>query len=485
MAGTLTATVPTFSQAAQPPTGGIWSPDRRALSIGLVLTITLVAFESLAVSTVMPIVSHDLGDLALYGWVFSAFFLGSLVGIVVVGGFIDRGGLARPFLIGLGLFGLGLVIDGLAPSMPILVAGRFLQGLGGGAIPPTAYVAIGRSLPETLRPRMFATLSTAWVLPGVLGPAIAGIVGEHLGWRVVFLGLLPLIALSGGLTLSALAAVPVGVSEREHEVAIASARRLPRAVLVTIGAALTLAGLTAAEPAPALGLIALGLLVGVPAFRLLTPAGTLRAARGLPATILLRGLLTCGFFATDAYVTLTLQSWRGLDPAVAGVALTCATVSWTGGAWVQARGITQRGARHFVRTGFAVVTLGVALFATVLNPAVPVPVGMVGWTIAGFGMGLAYAPLSLTVLQDASPGEEGSATSALQLSDVLGTALGTGAGGAAIALAARVAAPEWVGLGGAIGVGLGVLALGFGLTWRMAGRPTARATSELDRPVAA
>ena len=88
--------------------------------------------------------------------------------------------------------------------MPILVGARFIQGLGAGTIPPIAYVAIGRTLPEPLRPRMFATLSTAWVLPGVIGPAIAGTVGEILGWRYVFLGLLPLIALAGALTLGAL-----------------------------------------------------------------------------------------------------------------------------------------------------------------------------------------------------------------------------------------------------------------------------------------
>ena len=81
--------------------------------------------------------------------------------------------------------------------MPVLVAARFIQGLGAGAIPPIAYVAIGRSLPERLRPRMFATLSTAWVLPGVIGPAIAGVVGETFGWRCVFLGLLPLIVVAG------------------------------------------------------------------------------------------------------------------------------------------------------------------------------------------------------------------------------------------------------------------------------------------------
>ena len=176
--------------------GGLFSPGRRALTAGLVMSITLVAFEALAVSTVMPLVARELGSLELYGWVFSAFFLGDLIGIVVVGGLIDRGGLVRPLAAGLILFSIGLTIGGLAPSMAVLVAGRFLQGLGAGAIPPIAYVASGgRS--RTLRPRMFATLSTAWVLPGVIGPAIAGGVAERLDWRVVFLGLLPLIALAG------------------------------------------------------------------------------------------------------------------------------------------------------------------------------------------------------------------------------------------------------------------------------------------------
>ena len=100
--------------------------------------------------------------------------LGSLIGIVVVGGLIDRRGLGRPFAAGLGLFAIGLLVGGLAPSMEVLVGARFVQGLGAGTIPPIAYVAIGRSLPDRLRPRMFATLSTAWVLPGVLGPAVAG-----------------------------------------------------------------------------------------------------------------------------------------------------------------------------------------------------------------------------------------------------------------------------------------------------------------------
>src|ERR1039458_2522597 len=113
----------------------LWAPERRGLTVGLVLTITFIASEALAVVTVMPVVARDLGGLTLYGWVFSSFMLGSLVGIVLVGRDAARHGPAQPYLAGLMLFASGLVVAGLAPSMAVLVVGRVMQGLGAGAVP--------------------------------------------------------------------------------------------------------------------------------------------------------------------------------------------------------------------------------------------------------------------------------------------------------------------------------------------------------------
>src|ERR1700681_2110235 len=127
---------------------GLWAPQRRALTTGLVLATTFIAFEALAVITIMPQVARDLGGLDLYGWAFSAFMLGSLVGTVAAGREADRVGPARPYVAGLVLFGSGLAVAGLAPSMAVLVLGRFLQGLGAGAVPAIAYVAIRRSLAQ-------------------------------------------------------------------------------------------------------------------------------------------------------------------------------------------------------------------------------------------------------------------------------------------------------------------------------------------------
>src|SRR6516225_6229220 len=252
---------------------GLWAPQRRALTAGLVLTITFVASEALAVVTVMPVVARDLGGLRLYGWVFSGFMLGSVVGIVAAGREADRRGPAVPFVAGVVLFGSGLAVAGLAPSMSVLVAGRVMQGIGAGAVPSVAYATIGRSLPETLRARMMAVLSTAWVAPGLVGPAISAEVARLFGWRWVFLGLLPVVAAAGSIAVPALIRLgPPAASQQARQ------HRLTDGLRAAAGAAMILAGLTLAAGSGAvlagLALIAAGAVTGLPALRRLVPAGT-------------------------------------------------------------------------------------------------------------------------------------------------------------------------------------------------------------------
>lgn len=219
---------------------GLWSAQRRALTGGLVLTITFVAAEALAVVTVMPLVARSLHGLSWYGFVFSAFMLGTMVGIVAAGRAADQRGPAVPYLAGIMVFAAGLTIAGLAPSMPVLVAGRALQGLGAGAVPSVAYAAIGRSLPEHLRARMMAMLSTAWVAPGLAGPALSAEVAKLFGWRWVFLGLLPFIAITSPFALPAL--IKLG----RPATPAAQGHRLIDGIGVAAAAGLVLGGLTLA-----------------------------------------------------------------------------------------------------------------------------------------------------------------------------------------------------------------------------------------------
>ena len=462
----MTSPEPVPTHRARRP-DSLWGPSRRPLTIGLVFTITLVAAEALAVATAMPIVARDLGGLRLYGWVFSAFFLGSLIGISVVGGLIDERGLVLPFAGGLALFGVGLVICGLAPTMEMIVFGRFIQGLGGGAVPPVAYVAIGRSLPDRLRPRMFAMLSAAWVVPGLVGPAIAGFVAEIWHWRIVFLGLLPLVLVAGTIAVRAIGAIhdAPGDDAAAHGPddggRIQRRRRLPWAIGASAGAGLITTGLLSAEPLLFAGLSVGGALLTLLAFRRLAPVGTLRLARGYPAAVLLRGVLTFAFFSIDAYVALLLVEVRGWSAATAGLALTGATVSWSFGSWLQARTAVTVGAEGFVRIGFPIVALGIAGMALALLPEVPAWIAVPMFTLSGLGMGLAYSQFAIIVLRDAPRGAQGAVSAAVSLSDVLGTALGTGIAGAMVAASVRAGAGAAPGLAAAIAMGAVVAMLGF------------------------
>lgn len=472
---------------------GVWAPHRRRLTIGLVLTITLVAFESLAISTVMPVVSDDLGGLGLYGWVFSGFFLGSLLGIVTAGQSADARGTAFPFAVGLGLFSIGLLVGGLAPSMPVLVAARVAQGIGAGAIPAVAYTSVGRGYPAALRPRVFAVFSSAWVIPGLIGPAASGAIEHALGWRAVFLALLPLVAIAAAIALPQLSRNPPADAEDDERATDAAGsdeigataaptapppradgRRAERAPAVaelapletaqpgapatTAGAGTVVAPSSRVEldrralalvliagvasvliasnglPVPVAGaLVAVGAPAALWAFLRLVPAGTIRFAPGMPAAVMVRGVLTFAFFGTDAFVSLTFQEVRDRPTWVAGAALTAATVAWTAAAWTQERWIQRVGPRRIVTIGFGFLTVGVLGMQGALGP-LPVPVAIGVWALAGFGIGLAYSPISVTVLGLAEPGQEGRASASLQLTDVLGVALGTGVGGAFVAL---------------------------------------------------
>jgi MFS family permease len=178
-------------------------------------------------------------------------------------------------------------------------------------------------------------------------------------------------------------------------------------------------------------------------------------------------MATFAFFAVDAYISLALVAWRGTTPAEAGLALTAATVSWTAGSWVQARSVVRQGAARFVGVGLATTVVGIGATALVLVPAVPVLWAVPAFAIAGFGMGLSYSPLSLVVLAEAAPGTEGAATAGLQLSDTLGTALGTGVAGAIVAAGARAGAEPWIGLAVAFAAGAAVGILGVALSPRL------------------
>ncbi len=290
-------------------------------------------------------------------------------------------------------------------------------------------------------------------------------VAETFHWRYVFLGLLPLILVSGTVAYRGLRAMPSG----QALVADAQSlwRRAGNATVLALGVVLLTGGLASATPAIMVGGATAGIGVTAFALRRLTPPGTLRARRGYPTAVLLRGVLTFAFFCIDAYVALLLVEVRGWSATTAGVALTAATLSWTAGSWIQARLSPRIGPERFVRLGFPVVALSIGALGLVLLPAVPAWLAVPIFAAGGFGMGLAYSQFAIIVLRDAPATIVGTVTAGLTLSDVIGTALGTGVSAAAVAASVRAGLGPGPGIAAAVVVGTAVAFLGFGLSPRL------------------
>jgi MFS family permease len=265
-------------------------------------------------------------------------------------------------------------------------------------------------------------------VPGLIGPAIAGLMAQALGWRAVFIVLAPLPILAALLAIPALRRIPIGTP---HPAARA---RVLNAIALAAGTGLLLAGVGAGNLTLTIPLLAVGLALAIPAMRHLLPAGTLRAAAGMPAAVATMALINLAFFGIDAFVPLALVDVRGATLAFASLALTAGTISWSTGSWVQARFAARVPRRTMERIGLSLLAIAFVVTATVLLPQTPLAVGPIGWGISGLGMGLSYITLNLTMLELAPPGQEGNASSSMQLASVLGSGLGTGIGGSLIAL---------------------------------------------------
>src|SRR5690554_6934067 len=183
---------------------GLFSRQYLWITLGSCALVFLGAFESVAVTTVMPVVSADLGGASLYALAFAGPLATGVIGMVVAGNWCDRAGPIVPLYTSAVLFVIGLLIAGTAMSMPILVAGRLVQGLGAGAINVALYVVVARVYPARLHPQIFAGFAAAWVIPSLIGPFAAGVVTEVFSWHWVFLGVVGLVAGAAAMVWPAL-----------------------------------------------------------------------------------------------------------------------------------------------------------------------------------------------------------------------------------------------------------------------------------------
>ena len=420
-----------------PSSARVWSRTYRTTTAGLFALAFLFAFEALAVATVMPVVARDLDGLSLYALAFGAPMALSVVSIGLGGGWSDARGPGPALRLGVLLFSLGLAAAALAPSMGLLLVGRGLQGFGSGLASVAMYVVVARAYPEAMRPQAFTVLTSGWVLPGVIGPVIAGAINDVLGWRWVF-GIAPVLAVVAYLALEPV--LRATASDGRW-------RPRPGPVLWSVTAAAGVLGLGSlgeqgldGRSWPVLlGAVSLAaVLLGGP--RLL-PKGTWTLRRGLPAVIASRGLVGAAFVGVEAYLPLALVEQRGFEPVQAGALLSVSALTWFGGSWLAAnlRFLASKVMR--VRLGVLLMAAGMVPALAAVHPQVSVAVVIAGWAVAGLGIGMGFSTLSVLLLDWSRRGEEGANSSSLQINDNLVQSLWLALGGIGFA-ALLPASPE-------------------------------------------
>ncbi|MDO0933544.1 MFS transporter [Streptomyces sp. DG2A-72] len=433
----------------------VLSRSYRALSVGIVSVVLLIAFEATAVGTAMPVAARELDGVSLYAFAFSGFFTTSLFGMVLSGQWSDRRGPLGALTTGIASFAAGLLLSGTAGAMWLFILGRAVQGFGGGLVIVALYVVVGRAYPGRLQPAIMAAFAASWVVPSIVGPLASGAVTEHLGWRWVFVGIPVLVVFplalalpqirrraagpvdgSGGGRPGGSVGDPVDGSMSDEPVRVRRAsfdrRRIRLALGISLGAGLLQ---YAAQDLRWLSLVpgVVGAALMVPAALGLLPRGTYRAARGLPSVVLLRGVAAGSFIAAESFVPLMLVTQRGLSPTLAGFSLAAGGGTWALGSWVQSRARVAPYRERLMTLGMVLVAAAIAAAPSVLIEAVPAWIVAVAWAVGCFGMGLVISSTSVLLLKLSAPEDAGTNSAALQISDGLSNVLLLAAGGAAFA----------------------------------------------------
>ena len=416
--------------AAPAPTRSPRRPPREPLGstsvvVAMIALVTLGAFEALAVSTAMPVIAEALDGMALFAPAFAITLATSVMGMVLAGRSTDRGGVGMALLGGVGVFVAGLLLAGLAPSMSVLILGRALQGLGSGAYIVALYVVVARVFSGNVRARVLAMFSAAWVIPSLVGPVVAGFVVEHAGWRWVFLSVailaVPATALLVPAVRSAGRQAPdlPDAAPTETGPVRSGVGRLWWAAAASVGVALMSLGSQNHNLAGYL-MLGVGIVAVLGSGPRLLPPGTLRAARGLPTVIALRGIVAAAFFAAEVYLPLILQHDRGFSPARSGIILTAGAITWSMGALVRSR--LHWSNLVFLRVGTSLIAAGIVVVSLLVLPAVSPYTAIGGWALAGLGIGMVYPTLALLVFDLSPVRAQGANTSALQVADALTSA---------------------------------------------------------------
>jgi len=445
-----------MARAGNDSWGAVFAEGRALAAVTLASGVGLQAMETFIVSTLLPSVVGDIGGLELFAWNTTVFIVASIMAAIFAA--------VRPFGMGprgtyvlaaMG-FGLGSLVCGLAPSMPVMLAGRAIQGFGAGLLTAMSYSMIRLVFPQPLWGRAFALISGVWGVSTLIGPAVGGVFGVFDAWRWAFWLIVPLAALLG---LFAFRVIPEQSDERGmSRVPILQILLLTGAVLaVSVASILTdgamlpvlLVGLAV------LAIIALGVIDRHRDTHLF-PTGTFSGRSPLSGLFALLLLVNMAIIC-DMFAPLFIQTLHGQSPLTGGYLVALVALGWSGGSMLTS-GWTGERSRALLVAGpvlQAVAILGLALFLGRDNTAghwLPLlPVGM-SLVLLGLGIGICWPQVSSRLLKSAPTGEGDVTTAAISMAQLFAAGLGAAVSGvivnaaglAAGGTAAEIGASNWL-----------------------------------------
>ncbi len=397
---------------------------RRPLILASVMAATfMIAIEATIVSTAMPQIAGQLGDLHLYSWVFSSFLLTQTATTVVFGKLADLYGRKPVLLVGIAAFLLGTVLCGLAWSMPALIAFRLIQGVGAGAIQPVCLTVVGDLYSVQERGKIQGYLASVWGISSVFGPLAGGLIIQSFSWAWIFWINVPI-----GLAAAAGFIVFLHENLAEGRQAVDTTG----AALFTVAVASLMVALTEVGTsshifafAAACVCIVSTVLFAVQERRVRDPMMdfSLWARRPIAtanAATLLSGMAVIGL---TTFLPMYVQGVLGQSALVAGFALTMMVLGWPVGATLAARNFSRFGLRATLLFGAALLPVG-ALAFVFMHPGVPPVMAGLGSAVMGLGMGF-LSTSAIVIIQDSVGwAERGAATASNIFSRNLGSTLG-------------------------------------------------------------
>ena len=415
-----------------------WAPEYRRLSTGIVALVSVFGFEGIAIAAVMPVAATDLNAISNYAVTFTSFTMASLLGMSFAGLWANKLGLAKVVIFAIATLAIGSLVAGFAPNLAVLTIGRSLQGFALGLDLVTMYVVIGRMYPEALRAKALGMLAAAWVVPGLIGPGLAGLLVEISSWRMTFWIVPLLLVIPTMLLIPELKKLPLVPSPARPD-----ALKQVIAVLVAIAAlALFQGGASHVGRWPTLNIVLIAIVsLSFAAWTttVLMPKGFLRIAPGIPAVAGMRGVVAGAFFAAEIYVPLALQEIRGVSVALSGGVLTAATITWFAGSWLQGSHRLKLSREQILVIGVLMTTLGIALIPIAVF--VPNSIGMAAllaslvWGVSAFGMGICFPTLGVLMLDKSLEAEHARNSASLQMSDSFGVIIATALAGSLLSVA--------------------------------------------------